>query len=263
MLNFYDFIAAAKNPGVPEMRAILKHTDHILRIVQERQHVEDLSAGVKVWRARADYIEVTDEHGGKVNIHPHSGTDLSAPPTHLATAGRFNRKGERFLYLANSQDVALAEIKPASGTSCSVGRFEILVPQKIVFLIPDPDFAELPHLVGDKIDDDGMYWDQLVNYASRQVTSAHAHDHYMLTQLVASCFRDAGFDGIAYKTSFHNPTWDAPETDADHPKGIHNLVLFNPDNAANIMAQVASISWTRPALDEDTSTRINIPLSDK
>ncbi len=50
---------------------------------------------------------------------PYIGNEVMSPPPYLASAGRFNRMGCTFLYVANERNTAVAELKLRVGAICS------------------------------------------------------------------------------------------------------------------------------------------------
>lgn len=61
-------------------------------------------------------------------------TELSAPPSHLASAGRMNARGISVFYGATSISTALSEVRPPVGSQVVVARFEIIRPIKLLDL---------------------------------------------------------------------------------------------------------------------------------
>jgi hypothetical protein len=55
---------------------------------------------------------------------PYVGRDIAAPPQIHARAGRLNRANVSFLYLADTLDTALAEVRPHPGHTVSIGQFQ-------------------------------------------------------------------------------------------------------------------------------------------
>lgn len=59
---------------------------------------------------------------------------LGPPPSRLANAGRMNARGISVFYGANSEAVALAEVRPPVGSRVAVARFEIVRPVRLLDL---------------------------------------------------------------------------------------------------------------------------------
>jgi hypothetical protein len=81
--------------------------------------------GENYFRARIGYKENIEEIGiSPVTIKvPFSEDELSAPPILKAKAGRANRQGVAFLYLASDSTTAFGEIRPHPGHYVSYGEF--------------------------------------------------------------------------------------------------------------------------------------------
>ncbi len=60
--------------------------------------------------------------------------ELSAPPSHFASAGRMNARGISVFYGATSISTALAEVRPPVGSNVAVARFEIIRPLRLLDL---------------------------------------------------------------------------------------------------------------------------------
>jgi hypothetical protein len=59
---------------------------------------------------------------------------LGPPPPRLAVAGRMNARGISVFYGANSQPVALAEVRPPVGSKVAIARFDIISPLRLLDL---------------------------------------------------------------------------------------------------------------------------------
>ncbi len=60
--------------------------------------------------------------------------ELSAPPSHLAAAGKMNAKGISTFYGATSEAIALAEVRPPVGSEVATARFKIIRPLRLLDL---------------------------------------------------------------------------------------------------------------------------------
>lgn len=60
---------------------------------------------------------------------------LGSPPPRLAAAGRMNARGISVFYGAESQTVALAEVRPPVGSQVAIARFDIVRPLRLLDLI--------------------------------------------------------------------------------------------------------------------------------
>jgi RES domain-containing protein len=146
---------------------------------------------------------------GEVVYVPYSNSKIGAPPPHLAISGRLNRPGVSFLYCATDKYTAVSEIRPHPGDIVSIGKF-ILNKNSSIF-----DLTEMQFLNYYKSDDKLAKYKSLNTFTElmQQVIPPSERHVYNITQLVADCIRQLGFDGVLFPSSVG--------------KG-NNLVIFNP-----------------------------------
>ena len=143
---------------------------------------------------------------------PHEGSAIGAPPIQFATAGRANRPGVSFLYLATDPDTAMAEVRPHPGDLVSVGGFTLTDNQVIADLSSHnlELFYESDH---------GLDLLELAiaaeNSLAMKAPPSNRHI-YSLTQFLSEIFRAIGFDGIGFRSTVGTGT---------------NIVLFKSDSA--------------------------------
>ncbi len=86
-----------------------------------------LPAGTVLFRARQGvarrFIRGFGVGKPKTIHQPYLGKEIGAPPPPRATAGRLNREGVSFLYLATDEKTAAAEIRPHPGHHLSIAAF--------------------------------------------------------------------------------------------------------------------------------------------
>ena len=193
-----------------------------------------IPAGARYFRARIGisgrYADRSDTNGWdhKVLRKPYTGNEIGAPPPQIATPGRLNRAGVSFLYLASDTLTAAAEIRPHPGHYLSIGAFECHSEIKIASFEADLiDFSgsehdlELFHFI--------YSTDVLM---ARPVVPGEAR-RYSITQLLAECIRQKGFDGVMFKSSVGQG---------------QNLCVFKPDLFAYVdgtaeVHEVKSLSY--------------------
>lgn len=164
------------------------------------------------YRARLGVAARYGRHQGfssQVVYRPYQDKELGAPPPPKARAGRLNREGVSFLYLASDIPTACAEIRPHPSHQLSVGQYRSLRPLKLADLEADiADFA---------VSDAELDLYAFV-YAADQSMSLPALPGeaagYSITQLIADVLRRRGFDGVAFKSSV--------------AEGGRNLCIFQP-----------------------------------
>lgn len=170
-------------------------------------------AGQIYYRARLGVAARLARHQGfssQVVYKPFQDADLGAPPPPKAGAGRLNRQGVSFLYLASDIPTACAEIRPHPSQRLSVGQFRSLRPLRLADLEADiVDFAtsdaELDLFAFVHAADQAMSLPILPGEASG----------YSITQLIADVLRHRGFDGVAFKSSV--------------TEGGRNVCIFKPE----------------------------------
>jgi hypothetical protein len=122
---------------------------------------------------------------------------ISAPPIFKSKAGRLNRHGVSYLYLASNKDVALGEVRPHPEQYVSIGCFKSLKQLKIA----DLRFLNL----FEYFDDDEklkkfLFLRDISNDLSTPVLPED-QEHYLITQFISDLIRDLGYDGITFNSS--------------------------------------------------------------
>lgn len=143
--------------------------------------------------------------GEKEIRFPYIDKEVLAPPPCLASAGRFNREGCSFLYVASKETTAIAEIKSYVGQICTVA--EILCKDESVYL----DFREETL----KKEENRCEIIRLnIMYSFKNLFSIPVQERkdYHITQFIADIFRKIGIGGIIY---------DSVQTDG------YNVMSFN------------------------------------
>jgi hypothetical protein len=167
---------------------------------------------------------------------PFSGKSLRAPPPQITAAGRLNRSGVSFLYVASDAATAACEVRPHPGHYLSVGEFECHRDLEIAAF--DLDIAEFAQSESDL---------ELFHFVlsagkifASPVTPEEAR-RYSIRQLIADCIRQCGFDGVAFKSSVS--------------KG-QNLCVFSPQSLAFIEGS-ATVQYVE-ALSYDLASAASI-----
>jgi hypothetical protein len=143
--------------------------------------------------------------------HPYLKGKIGAPPPPLAAAGRVNRQGVSFLYLATDEQTAAAEVRPHPG------HFVSVVPIKARKILNVADFSA-PDLLDFIASDERLDLFHLaatLNDVLATPVTPEERIEYTATQLVADLLRQSGFDGVRFKSSVGTGS---------------NLCAFSPDN---------------------------------
>jgi len=170
------------------------------------------------YRARSGYTEkrfsvLGGGWEGEEIYLPHLGKNIGAPPIQQAEKGRLNRQGVSYLYCATDSYTSVAEIRPHPGEIISLAQFAL---QRDVKLYDLSDSQFLNYYLTDEKLKDYIRLNTLSEMIQR-VIPPNSRSQYSITQLIADCVRNCGFDGIYFNSSVG--------------KG-YNLVLFDPKLAA-------------------------------
>ncbi|WP_197520399.1 RES family NAD+ phosphorylase [Paraburkholderia tropica] len=177
-----------------------------------------VAAGTRWHRARLGAKERAAnfrEIGGPPSYfyQPHQDKTLGAPPVGATTAGRLNRPGVSYLYLASDAATAAAEIRPHPGELVSLGCF-ILADDRRIADLRSHDLTKLW-----RSDQELDMLELVIAMENAFATAAPPSNRsaYTVTQFLGELFRQLGFDGVRFRSTVG---------DGD------NLVLFDPASAA-------------------------------
>lgn len=132
----------------------------------------------------------------QIRPQPYGPRQVGAPPPPLARAGRLNRQGVSYLYLASDEDTAVAEVRPHPGHLVSTSTFRSLRPLRVMDC--DADIALFA--TSDERLDLFHFLHSADTLMSMPVVPEEA-GRYTLTQLIADVARQRGFNGLAHKSS--------------------------------------------------------------
>lgn len=202
-----------------------------------------LEIGTKLFRARiGSYEKGHEEENGELRVvtGPWPPKELMAPPPHKTKEGRINPHGISYLYLSNSVETAILEVRPWIGQEVSVGYFEIKNELKCVDTSRDrkgdffPWGDEEPELTPKEKEE--FVWSGINSSFSRPVRSEDEAINYIPTQYLSELFKTNGYNGIIYKSALTE-------------KG-YNVVLFDPKNALIKGARVFRIKSIKQTFEE-------------
>jgi hypothetical protein len=168
----------------------------------------------RLYRARVGY----HDSGIEAGYQPFPHDQLGAPPKDKITrGGRANPPGIAYLYTAEEEATAVAEVKPFIGALVSASAFNPKIDLKIVDLtqahrIQSPfGHANLTREI--------LRCD-LLRFLNEELAEPVDPDRdsieYVPCQYIVEVIRDSGFDGVRYRSAMRN--------------GGHNIVFFDPDN---------------------------------
>ena len=178
----------------------------------------NLEADVSLWRAQlGDSLEyITDDEGREwPDIAPFSAERMKPPIDSPQREGRINPLGISCLYLADSAETAISEVRPWKGAHVSVARLRTCRDLRIVDCTkraggnsgrwglwmsrPVGDSAKLEKMTQGEISE--FVWADIDASFSQPIGPQDEKISYIPTQIIAEKFRHLGFDGIKYKSS--------------------------------------------------------------
>ena len=140
---------------------------------------------------------------------------MGAPPAEMAKRGRANPAGIAYLYVAEQEETAVAEIRPYVGAKVSIAR---AIPKDALKLADLTKVHCIPSPFGLTDLADRIRRNALLNILNeelaRPVNPDESEVEYVPTQYLAEVILNAGFDGIRFKS-------------AVSPGGT-NVVFFKP-----------------------------------
>lgn len=166
--------------------------------------------GETYYRARIVKCRTGHLSLGQGKFDAYSESEFAAPPSSTANDGRINPRGISYLYLADSRRCALSEIRPNISSLVAIAQGtlhkNLVVTSFVHNSWPDISLSEksMVDLIG---------W-----IFSRPLNNLDAIE-YLPSQVIAEYIRNAGFDGIEYRSSqyrtginlalFDTNTWSA------------------------------------------------------
>lgn len=150
---------------------------------------------------------------------PYPIAEMGAPPRHLARHGRANPAGIPYLYLGSSPETAVAELRPHTGETACVAKFD--VPQINAVDLRSPRRAVSPFILSDadaigQLRADLPFLERLGDELTRPVVPGGAAIDYIPSQYLCEFIKKCSFDGVVYRSSVSD--------------GM-NLALFRPERA--------------------------------
>lgn len=131
---------------------------------------------------------------------PYETNDMNPPPPVKVEEGRINRKKEPVLYLGSDEKTTISEVRPWKHCAIAVSHFVLKKNIKVV------DFSKKLKIVSPFFKEN-INWMVHFSEAINQLhldfsTPVQPWDNgYIPTQLISSLIKEAGFDGIKYKSA--------------------------------------------------------------
>ena len=200
-------------------------TEEFLATVLETSHARRVTIPAErlFWRAQLghDWRRINDETDDEIPCaHPRS---RMKPLTGRASDGRANPRGIPCLYMATTKEAAMAEVRPWVGSYVSVGQLETKRELTVVdcarrqdttpFFFRRDDFNYEPS----PEERNEAVWASIDRAFAEPMTRSDDLADYAPTQILAELFKQAGLDGVVYKSNFGEEAF--------------NVALFDPDAA--------------------------------
>ena len=183
--------------------------------VRDLGAVHELTVNDHLYRARKGMADANAENGWERQPFPAS--QMGAPPAHLATAARANPLGIPMFYAAFERDTAVVEAGRFPGAEVSVRRVR---PAKGLRMVDLMQLRSVPDPIGVRNLESVLWKSNLLNRLNQELSRpVHPDDspiEYIPTQYLAEAVRDAGFDGILYRSAMH--------------RNGRNAVIFDPED---------------------------------
>jgi len=160
-----------------------------------------LPSGAEFFRARIGISETKNAYNmgfeGEVHYSPYKNSSIGAPPPRIAGEGRINRSGVSFFYAATDKYTAVAEVRPHPGDHVSIGKFRLT---KDVIICDFSNSQIMQFFENDKLLDEFVHLNTLNVFMNKTVTPS-GREHYTITQLIADCLRQMGYDGVLFNST--------------------------------------------------------------
>ncbi len=156
---------------------------------------------------------------GRISETPLVHNNMGKPPANVATLGRANPYGISYLYLAQTKDICIKEIRPNNGDTISIAKFNATKELNVIDLrAPRENISFLSLTSSSYVDILKLVslLETFTNELSLPVLPNNSHREYIPTQFITEFFKTHGhLDGIIFNSSYGTG---------------YNLVLFKDDH---------------------------------
>ena len=186
--------------------------DTVLATSKDRH--ENIPEGTILFRAQrgVKFNRPVDDQGNALKVEVLAlDRKRMKPPKNHAREGRVNPVGIPVLYLAFSEQTAISEVRPWIGTEVSVAKFKIVRELIAVDLSLGHGTMSFSHLTLDQLagkrapgieEKEKAVWVDIDKAFSRPIDSSRRSIDYVPMQILAECFRNAGYDAVVYRSRF-------------------------------------------------------------
>ncbi len=139
---------------------------------------------------------------------PYELNEMGKPPPDLVSYGRANPMGISYLYVATTDDTAVAEIRPYKDAQVCVASYELTESLNFADLC-DPRSRISPFLLVVADDDEGLrllrrympFLERMGEELSKPVSPHNSHLEYLPSQYLCEFLKKEGFHGVVYNSS--------------------------------------------------------------
>ena len=207
------------------------HTDIFVKEVLKKYCeylVKTIHKDTKYYRAR-----ISKSSGYNIN-------EMSAPPKEIANAGRINPKGMSYLYLSDSKNTTIHEIRATLHDYVCIGEFIAKKDLKVIDLTSFDDISIfIDTLEYDFHAINKRHIKRINGELAKPVRATDGELEYLPTQYICDYIKsipsdsdshdsDYAYDGIMYKSTMKEDSY--------------NIAIFNPDNFECVDKEVREIS---------------------
>ncbi|EGT4141819.1 RES domain-containing protein [Clostridium perfringens] len=153
---------------------------------------DEFKAGEKMYRGR-----ISNKQG-------YNNLQMGAPPYEKTLAGRINSQGIRCLYLADTEDTAICEIRAKAYNYVTIGTFvlrrdiKIIDISKINSISPFEGELDITQYSVNKI-----HLDEIEEELTRPLREENGVLEYVPIQYICDFIKSLGYDGIKYKSTMN------------------------------------------------------------
>jgi len=168
---------------------------------------------IKAYPSTFYRARIVDSIPTKVKISSNPLEQLDKPLNRIAGYNRFSPAGISYIYLADTIDTALAEVRSTVGQECAYGEFELESGLKIIDLRKRNLLNHLDYFDDDFSSSTYCFLSAFTINIAQPIAEHDKLIDYVPTQIVSEFLWSKGFDGFLY--------------DSNLSRSGYNLVVFN------------------------------------
>lgn len=182
--------------------------EFLAAVVETSQKRKDsIEKSTILWRAQRGHTWRTEnpETEEEFEVPDAFDPERMVPKAEFVGDGRVNPRGIPCLYLASTQEAAVAEVRPWVGSYISLAPFKVM--RDVAIVDCTKDTRQFPNWLLHKTPQgipaekrEEIAWGDIGYAFSRPVTPDEPVTEYVPTQILAEAFRAHGFDGIVYRS---------------------------------------------------------------